>query len=284
MMLFHHEYLEERTGRPGMAGWYIIEIADANNAAADREDARRPVPELERADQNRDRAGVQRQLRHHVGQREPAHGHHRHGRGLRDPAGDRERDDDERPRAYIYLGLAGETGRGRTVQSGLYRLADGGDEWETLHNGLPDAPAIRALAVHPLNPDIIYAGTQSGPYRSNDRGEHWEKVTIADHKLPVWSFLFHPYDPDVMFVGYENCEIYRSDDAGEHWMRLPVSVRFPDITTAPAPIRPSACWRWMPASTNPIYLYAAIEVGGTLRSTDGGEHWENLSHGQYLER
>ena len=29
-------------------------------------------------------------------------------------------------------------------------------------------------------------------------------------------------------------------------------------------------------------LYAAIEVGGTIRSTDGGEHWENLSHGQYL--
>jgi putative ABC transport system permease protein len=33
MMLFHHEYLEERNGRPGIAGWYIIEIDDANNAA-----------------------------------------------------------------------------------------------------------------------------------------------------------------------------------------------------------------------------------------------------------
>lgn len=33
MMLFHHEYLEERTGRPGQAGWYIMEIDDANNAA-----------------------------------------------------------------------------------------------------------------------------------------------------------------------------------------------------------------------------------------------------------
>jgi photosystem II stability/assembly factor-like uncharacterized protein len=32
----------------------------------------------------------------------------------------------------------------------------------------------------------------------------------------------------------------------------------------------------------PDLLYAAIEVGGTLRSTDGGEHWENLSHGQYV--
>ena len=117
--------------------------------------------------------------------------------------------------SFIYLGLAGETGRGRMVQSGLYRLADGSDEWEPLHNGLPDAPAVRALAVHPLHPEIVYAGTQSGPYRSDDRGEHWEKVDIADHGLPVWSFLFHPHDPDVIFVGYENCEIYRSDDAGE---------------------------------------------------------------------
>ena len=137
-------------------------------------------------------------------------------------------------RSFIYLGLAGETGRGREVHSGLYRLADGSDEWQPmLQRGLPEAPAIRALAVHPLHPEIVYAGTQSGPYRSNDRGEHWEKVAIADHGLPVWSILFHPHDPNVMFIGYENCEIYRSDDAGEHWTRLPVSVRFPEITTAP---------------------------------------------------
>ena len=33
MMLFHHEYLEEKVGRPGIAGWYIIEVDDADNAA-----------------------------------------------------------------------------------------------------------------------------------------------------------------------------------------------------------------------------------------------------------
>jgi putative ABC transport system permease protein len=33
MMLFHHAYLEERIGRPGIAGWYILEIDDADNAA-----------------------------------------------------------------------------------------------------------------------------------------------------------------------------------------------------------------------------------------------------------
>ena len=105
-----------------------------------------------------------------------------------------------------------------------------GNRWRA---GLPDMPAVRALAVHPQKPEIVYAGTQSGPYRSADRGEHWEKVELPDHGLPVWSVLFHPHDPDVILVGYENCEIYRSDDAGERWTRLPVSVRFPEITTAP---------------------------------------------------
>lgn len=36
------------------------------------------------------------------------------------------------------------------------------------------------------------------------------------------------------------------------------------------------------SASEPDYLYGAIEVGGTIRSKDGGEHWENLSHGQYL--
>ena len=115
----------------------------------------------------------------------------------------------------LYLGLAGETGPGRVVHSGFFRLPDGGNEWEALQRGLPQGPAVRALAVHPAKSEIIYAGTQSGVYRSADRGEHWEKVELPDHGLPVWSILFHPHNPDVILVGCENCEIYRSDDAGE---------------------------------------------------------------------
>lgn len=33
MMLFRHDYMEERMGNPGQAGWYVIQIADPNNAA-----------------------------------------------------------------------------------------------------------------------------------------------------------------------------------------------------------------------------------------------------------
>src|SRR3984893_16072775 len=124
--------------------------------------------------------------------------------------------------SYLYLGLAGETGRGRGVHSGLFRMADGSGEWEALARGLPAQPAVRALAVHPQKPEIVYAGTQSGAYRSADRGEHWEKVEMPDHGLPVWSVLFLSHDPDVILVGPENCESYRSDASGEHGPRLPV--------------------------------------------------------------
>ncbi len=184
--------------------------------------------------------------------------------------------------SYIFVGLAGETAPGRTVDTGIYRLGDGDDEWKLLSDGLPETPAVRALAVHPERPEVIYAGTQEGPYCSKNYGDYWEKVAVPDREMPVWSILFHHRDPDIIYVGYENCEIYRSDDGGERWRRLPVSVRFPEITTA-AGANPAKRVLMLDADpVDPDVLYGAIEVGGVIRSTDGGVSWENLSHGQYL--
>lgn len=185
-------------------------------------------------------------------------------------------------KSYAYVGLAGETAPGRTVKSGLYRMADGDDRWELATDGLPDAPAIRAIAVHPLKPEIVYAGTQEGPYRSTDHGDHWEKVNVTDKGLPVWSILFDSRDSNVMYAGYESCQIHRSEDGGDNWRQIPVSVRFPEITLGPG-ANPAKRVLMMSASTSdPNELYAAIEVGGLIRTTDGGDHWENLSHGQYV--
>jgi glucose/arabinose dehydrogenase len=92
--------------------------------------------------------------------------------------------------SYVYVGLAGETGQGRSVQSGLYRMATGDTRWEMVTRGLPEAPAIRAIAVHPDGAETVYVGTQHGPYRSADHGEHWEKLDVRDHGLPVWSLSF----------------------------------------------------------------------------------------------
>ena len=183
---------------------------------------------------------------------------------------------------YVYVGLAGETAPNRPVSSGLYRMAADGDRWDLITRGLPDGPTIRAIAPHPSDPETVFVGTQNGPYRSTDHGEHWERVDIADHGLPVWSLLFDPRDPKVLYAGYENCEIFRSEDGGDHWHQLPVTVRFPEVTVAPGS---NPAKRVLELSANPINpdeIYGAIEVGGIIRSLDGGEHWENMSHGQYV--
>ena len=185
-------------------------------------------------------------------------------------------------KSYVYVGLAGETAPGREVQSGLYRMTEDDHVWKSLNQGLPEAPAIRAIAIHPLKPEIVYVGTQEGPYRSNDHGEHFEKVNVPDHGLPVWSILFHPRDPDVIYAGYESCEIYRSENGGENWRPLPVNVQFPEVTTGPRSNPAKRVLMMSGSAANPDALYGAIEVGGVIRTLDGGEHWENLSHGMYV--
>ena len=183
---------------------------------------------------------------------------------------------------YVYVGLAGETAAGRPMQSGLYRMAAGDDRWELITRGLPEAPAIRAIAPHPEQAGTVYVGTQHGPYRSTDHGEHWEKLDVPDHGLPVWSLLVAPHDPRVLYAGYENCEIFRSEDGGAHWEQLPVVVRFPEITVAHGANPAKRILELAVSPADPNEIYGAIEVGGLIRSLDGGEHWENVSHGQYV--
>ncbi len=56
--------------------------------------------------------------------------------------------------------------------NGLFRSTDGGQTWESLHDGLRDEN-IRALVVSPSEPSMIYAGTSRGIFLSEDGGDHW---------------------------------------------------------------------------------------------------------------
>ena len=48
----------------------------------------------------------------------------------------------ENHRTYVYVGLAGE---GQNIGAGgLYRRADGDDEWRSIARGLPRNPQVRA--------------------------------------------------------------------------------------------------------------------------------------------
>jgi photosystem II stability/assembly factor-like uncharacterized protein len=181
---------------------------------------------------------------------------------------------------FIYVGLAGE---GDFVgEGGLYRYSVTDGVWQSITEGLPPTPQVRALLIHSDDPAVLYAGTQNGPYRSDDRGEHWEPLDGPADRGAIWSLASQPGNANVLYAGYDPCGIYRSEDGGAHWHQMNTEqVVFPNITTYMPPLGKRVIGITTDP-TSPQDMYAAIEVGGLLGSRDGGESWISLIDGPYV--
>ena len=183
--------------------------------------------------------------------------------------------------SHLFVGLAGETAPSKPISSGLYRVHHGAGGWNLAVSGLPQAPEVRAIVPHPSRHRTVYAGTQDGPYVSEDCGDSWARVPGVESGLPVWSILFDPRDSMTMYTGGEDAQVHASADGGETWTCLSTDMLFPEITMRPG-ANPAKRLLMMGASPfDQEILYGAIEVGGVMRTRDGGKSWENLSHGMY---
>src|SRR6516225_7937665 len=66
--------------------------------------------------------------------------------------------------------------RGAMVGSMLFKSVDGGATWSRRRFGTP-AVYVIAVAVDPLSPNIVYAGTNNeGLFKSADYGDTWASV------------------------------------------------------------------------------------------------------------
>ncbi|MGE4219887.1 MAG: WD40/YVTN/BNR-like repeat-containing protein, partial [Alphaproteobacteria bacterium] len=89
----------------------------------------------------------------------------------------------------------------------------------------------------------------------------------------VWSMCLHPTEPGTLYVGTEHTSIFRTRDGGATWRQLPV----------PEPqgmIRQGFPMRVVRIALDPVdpgTVYAAMEVGGVVRSLDGGDSWADCN-------
>lgn len=169
----------------------------------------------------------------------------------------------------VYVGVGQYTSGKRP---GIFRRVDGG-AWEQLTKGLPEPTKVQAITVHPTRPDVIYIGTHDGPYRSSDGGDFWQRLALPEPGLQVWSILVHSADPRRIYAGTSPVGVFRSDDGGDTWRRLPKAV-------VPERVKMGFACRVMRLAVDPARpetVWAGLEVGGVMKSDDGGETWTDCT-------
>lgn len=83
---------------------------------------------------------------------------------------------------------------------------------------------VTAIAIHPTNPNIVYAGTaQGGVYRTTNGGTSWTAIMDNAQSLAVGSIAIAPSQPETIYIGtgepnfssdsYFGVGIYRIDNA-----------------------------------------------------------------------
>jgi photosystem II stability/assembly factor-like uncharacterized protein len=58
---------------------------------------------------------------------------------------------------------------------------------------------VTAIAAHPTNPNLIYAGTSSGAYLSSDGGATWQPGPSELEGVRIHSIQFDPNNPDLVY-------------------------------------------------------------------------------------
>jgi photosystem II stability/assembly factor-like uncharacterized protein len=110
--------------------------------------------------------------------------------------------------------------------TGLFVSHDGGAQWKRIGTQ-GDVPTIWSLAIDPVDPRILFAGTRpAGVYRSRNGGLRWEKLAVdiaqeCSIGTPfVTSVMVDPDDHRIVWAGVEIDGVFRSLDGGETWTHV----------------------------------------------------------------
>jgi photosystem II stability/assembly factor-like uncharacterized protein len=155
--------------------------------------------------------------------------------------------------------------------------SDGG--WHVAYESLTDKH-IGAILVEPHSGTIFAGAYGDGSLHSSfDGGETWQRWDHGLTEHDVYSLEAVEVDGKVrLFCGTEPAKLFVSDDLGESWRELPGLREVPtvDSWSFPGPPHIAHAKHITVDPRDARTMYVSIEVGGLLRSADGGETWQDV--------
>ena len=166
---------------------------------------------------------------------------------------------------------------------GFYQSQDAGGSYAIHNDGLQDV-WVERIVQHPVNPDILYVGTEGGVYRSNDHGRSWQLARNGFPAIQQYSFsaqigalVIDPTAPNTLYAGignprYQNAgqgAVYKTTDGAANWTKINAAGTLPsdayvnDLVIDPA---------------NPQHLLLTCQYG-VYQSSDGGVSWQQTNTG-----
>ena len=192
----------------------------------------------------------------------------------------------KRPNEY-YFGTTG---------GGVFKTTDGGISWAPVTDKYFGG-TIGAIGISESNPDIVYIGGGEYPIRGNvshgdgvwrttDAGKTWTSLGLSETRQ-ISRVRVHPTNPDIVYVGAQghvfgpNSErgVYKTTDGGKNWRRVLYrndSTGITDLVLDPNNPETIYAAFWQ-AWRTPWQLVSGGAGSGIFKSTDGGEHWTEIT-------
>lgn len=130
--------------------------------------------------------------------------------------------------------------------------------------------AVVAIALHPVETNIIYVVTHHGVFKTLDGGGEWRNVFTGVSSSRVLAIGVDPASPSTVHIGTKDDGAYMSFDGGRHW--LPRRTGLDDVRVT-AEVQQIV---FAPGAPTRVFLATAM---GVFESQDEGLLWRKQMTG-----
>ena len=84
----------------------------------------------------------------------------------------------------------------------LLKSTDAGKTWTSIAGDLPENGPVLAFAEDPVNPNLLFAGTEFGAFFSIDGGTHWVRLKGGLPTIAVRDMVIQPREGDLVIATF----------------------------------------------------------------------------------